>query len=166
VESDVAGIEREDDGHREDQEHDREEHSQGRRKVSPRRWCDRGREFNLNKGDRTMKHNTQIPSSPAWSTSIERNDEGHPDEWLKCTHRVAYIPEGWTSERPEGEDEPMLVELEAHRSANPDGMLPDAIRVEVPADMFGGRYMSAASARKFAAALTEAANILTATEVA
>lgn len=113
-----------------------------------------------------MTQTTHFPSQPAWSTSVDRNDEGHPDEWLRCMHRVAEIPEGWTSERPDGGHDPILVELEAHRSANPEGLLPDAIRLEVPADMFSGRYVTAATARKLATALIDAADLLDTTEVA
>lgn len=39
VEADVAGEEGEDDRDRQDQEHDREQHSLGIRKVSPRCWA-------------------------------------------------------------------------------------------------------------------------------
>jgi hypothetical protein len=113
-----------------------------------------------------MTQTTQIPAPPSWATSVELQDAGSDDAWTRCMHRLLETPEGWSSERPGGEPFPMLVELEVHRSAAPDGLLPDAIRLEVPADMFGGRYIDADTSRRLAAALSEAADLLDATEVA
>jgi hypothetical protein len=111
-----------------------------------------------------MTQTTQIPSPPSWATRVELNDAGYPEAWIKCTGRLLEMSEGWSNERPEGEPEPILVELEAHRSAVPEGLFPDTIRLEVPADMFGGRYITADSAGTLAAALTESADLLDATE--
>jgi hypothetical protein len=113
-----------------------------------------------------MTNTTQIPSPPSWAATTEVTEADTPDAWSRSMRRLAEIPEGWSSERPDGEDYPILVELEAHRSVNPEGLQPDAIRVEVPADMFGGRYISAEGARQLAAALTEAADLMDATDVA
>lgn len=110
---------------------------------------------------------TTLPSAPAWATSTTVHEPAGPDEWHEHTALIAELEAGWTLEAPEGHSEPMTVAIEAHRACRPDDLLPDGIRVSVPDDTYGGRYLNAADARRLAAALTLAANLLDgSTEVA